>query len=354
MKRKILVVATRAKTSGALTVLLEIVNQSKLFNSFEFYFLVNKEIGISINVEDRYCFRIATNDSVSFLSVIREFKFSENIIKSMNIDYILNLGNFIIKKHSCKSGVLVHNSLPYLNAKIKFGFKIFLKATILKFAYKLLMNNPDDVFVQLNWFRDKLISEHKMKNIKTVGTYFGFKVETEPKIEKINSLELIYPSTAFTYKNHKVLFEAFNLISSTKVNITLYLTLESDDLKRLKTEPVKFQNINIVFTGFLKREELLRLMQGKILIAASEIECFPLPIIEAIQLGLTIISLDRPYSREILQHYDSNHMFKNPIQLSEILVNLLNEQEQKVPESLDIISRLNHKNIILEITEGLK
>lgn len=354
MKRKILVVATRAKTSGALTILLEIVSQSKLFNSFEFYFLINKEVRISINVEDKYCFKMATNDSFSFLSVIREFEFSEYIIKSMNIDYILNLGNFIIKKHSCKSGVLVHNSLPYLDGKIQFGIKIFFKATILRFAYRLFMNNPDDVFVQLNWFRDKLISEHKVSNIKTVGTYSGFKGKIEPEIEKNNSLELIYPSTAFTYKNHKIIFEAFNLIPSSKVDITLYLTIESDDLKRLKTDPVKFQNTNIVLTGFLKQEELLRLMQGKILIAASEIESLSLPIIDAIQLGLTIISLDRPYSREILQYYDSSHMFKNSIQLSEILIDLINEQQRKVPEPLDIISRLNYKNIISEITEGLK
>jgi len=318
----VLLISTKSSASGALTILNEIVRE---FNNDK---NINLKIIISsgTKIDNRLKFEVFeyTNKKSLMLNFIFRYLFILKIIKTNNLDYILSLENYIPIKFRVRTGLLVHNSLPFLNHYKQLGIKMYTKTRIQKLYYFLFRNNPNEIFVQLDWFRNTLVKYIRKDNVYTVKTFFGSDIGSfQPNTSKV----FFYPSTEFIYKNHLTIIEALTdqLISE---DFVIIFTVSQDFVDNLLTN---FENSNvlskkIIASGYLNREEVLTMMKTSTIIFPSKIECFPTPLAEAIKIGAPILAVNEPYAVEFLEGYDNYILFSDSSSLSECMKDIIKKQ----------------------------
>jgi len=114
----------------------------------------------------------------------------------------------------------------------------------------------------------------------------------------------LYVASGEVHKNHKILVDAWSLLSIEGLFPTLALTLDQGDaaelLEHINNE-CKLYKLNINNLGRLKHHKLIKLYREcGALIYASDFESFGLPIIEARNAGLDIIAPELDYVRDVL------------------------------------------------------
>lgn len=125
------------------------------------------------------------------------------------------------------------------------------------------------------------------------------------------------------------LLEAFDQINST--NIKLLVVGEASSSERdqdAKTNLSEFKNKNVIFTGYRKDiPEILTLTD--IYCLPSYREGMPRSIIEAMAMECAIVATNIRGSREEVDHESNGYLveLKNPVKLSEILINLINDEK---------------------------
>lgn len=114
--------------------------------------------------------------------------------------------------------------------------------------------------------------------------------------------DFVYVADGQAHKNHRVLFEAWRLLSEDGLTPSLALTLGprdrqlADAAATLATE----RALPIHNFGHLSRDEVLDLLgRGRALIFPSTSESFGLPLIEATHLGVPIVASELDYVRDV-------------------------------------------------------
>lgn len=177
---------------------------------------------------------------------------------------------------------------------------------IYPFFVKLFINSQTEIFVQLNCIKEDFSSKYNFPKdkIHVIFPEIGIPHNNEIKhldidIKK-NKLNLFYPATFVSYKNHNILFDAFSLIDKKlSLKVALYLTIEFD-----LNSSYNFENIEIIPLGQIPHENIFYYYNSvDALLFPSYIESFGMPLIEAASIGLPIIASDLPYAREVLDGY---------------------------------------------------
>lgn len=121
----------------------------------------------------------------------------------------------------------------------------------------------------------------------------------------IDCAEFAYPASGDPYKNHRVLIQAWSLLSEQGLRPTLHLTVDKAIYPELvhwiETQRVK-NDLAIVNHGHLP-ENQLSILYRKVsaLIYPSLLESFGLPLLEARQFGLPVIAAELDYVRDVVQ-----------------------------------------------------
>jgi glycosyltransferase involved in cell wall biosynthesis len=114
--------------------------------------------------------------------------------------------------------------------------------------------------------------------------------------------DFVYVSDGEAHKNHRRLFEAWQLLAAEGLRPRLALTLGPRD-SILASEAAALRErsgIEIHNLGHLPREQVLELYtQARALIFPSASESFGLPLVEAQHLGLPILAPERDYVRDV-------------------------------------------------------
>jgi hypothetical protein len=344
----ILLVSTKSKLSGALTIFEEILGEINRDNSIILKVLTASDLNVKY-ISQLEVFRLKTscNFIVNFVSKVR---LTNYIIKTYKVDYLLSLENYISYRYRVRTGVLIHNSLPLMNDVRILGLRMFIKSRLLGIIYKFFNSNADDVFVQLNWFKDELIERLNITSKVAKTVYFNSSMGnfiTENNDKGIT--RFLYPSSEFAYKNHKLILEAINedLIYE---NFQVYFTV-SEEYKKKLIKNHQFRELldkKIIAIGYTKRIELLELMKKSIVIFPSLIECFPTPLAEAVNIGSPIFAINEPYAIEFLESYDNFEFFSNEIELRNLMYQStinnsirysknLSSNVEKYPSILDLL-----------------
>jgi len=117
-------------------------------------------------------------------------------------------------------------------------------------------------------------------------------------------IDFIYPASGDSYKNHRILIEAWSILAQEGIFPSLYVTVDQSEYPELFSFlELKKENygLNIVNLGFLSHDVLLKKYEiAKALIYPSIIESFGLPLIEAKKAGLPILAAELDYVRDIL------------------------------------------------------
>ena len=226
----------------------------------------------------------------SFKKFILFFKKIENVIYFGNIPPVFKSSNSLL---------YVQNELLIMKYKKIFKNTKSFKYIFLKIYIKLFINNVRFVGCQTEKMMTGIKEEFNFFNVKIIPFYN----DTLHNFKKNKKFDFCYVSLSPPHKNHKLLFEAFEILGKKGHTISLAVTIHSnnvsliDQINRINQS----KNIKIINLGVLSDKEVAKLYsQSTCLVFPSLAESFGMPIIEAADYGLDIIISDLPYSYSIV------------------------------------------------------
>ena len=325
----IIINATAAKTSGALTVLKECVSyieanvsQDKKYHLFTVLneFDTLKNITVHKLKPQTWVTRIKW-DNGGLQKWCRKH--------NLEPEAIISLQNTSTKYRN-KAGIMIiqvvyyHNTIPLYqrNGLRGAGYKLLLY----RYFYPFFVNKNNSsshYVVQLPYIKELFCK--KFKNISSERITVIYPNKPIIDIQNIARKTLntnnkmfafIYPATLFGYKNHIILIKALAEIKKKNQDllekIILYFTIDefSKKIKKIISNNNLEKNIKLI--GQVSYQELLSYYNSvDALLFPSKVESFGLPLLEASCFGLPIIASDLPYAREVLEDY-KNKYFVNP------------------------------------------
>ena len=250
-----------------------------------------------------------------------------------------------------KSYLYIHGKL-LLEPVFKYDLplKTRIKVILNKILIKMFYKNVNFILVQTPSMKVLAKDFMPSSNIKLLPFYdYQPLAETTAKKPKY---DFIFPSYAYTYKNHQGLIKAFIGLSKKEIFPSLVLALDSkidEKLINQINQLVKIHNLNIELILDQTPSEVSQLyLDARCLVWPSMTESFGLPIIEASKNNLDILASDLVYIRDLLKISDT-YLF-NPYDSNSIADVLENYIHTEHTESKNHEIRLN----ILSSTEAVK
>lgn len=305
---KIIVIATAAKSGGALTILKEFLEFVSNDYENKWTFVVSTTIKDSLKGFDV----IARSDSGIVRRMFDELFMYRKIVKKYSFDLVVSLQNIpILGLVGVKQIVYVHQGLSFYpehrwhflsNNERMLWFYQNVYFNIIKVTSSLTKSK---IIVQTQTMKKRVSAYIKRPcqvlcmqyhtNVISASNIATIALKKQPKII------LICPGTNYVYKNLALLLRALGVIR--KLNPVLYncleLILTVDEADRPKNCP------NVVrCIGFQKADAMVKLYNmSTVLLFPSYIETLGLPLVEAAMLGLPIIASDTDFAREVLIGY---------------------------------------------------
>jgi glycosyltransferase involved in cell wall biosynthesis len=169
--------------------------------------------------------------------------------------------------------------------------------------------------------------------------------QKECHVEK--KYDFIYVASGEPHKNHRQLVEAWCLLAEQNLFPSLCLTLDenvSAELCAWIDEQKNSYGLKLKNVGFLPHDQVLELYsQAQALIYPSRFEAFGLPLIEASQAGLPVLSAELDYVRDVLdpeQTFDPD----SPVSIARAVKRYLGVEEP----SLQLSDAKNFLHLLLQ------
>jgi glycosyltransferase involved in cell wall biosynthesis len=253
---------------------------------------VNVYVDASVNIQ-RTAMRNVIVMTSEFGKIILFFKRFENAVYFGNLPPIRKSKNSIIYFHNT---YLLMNLKKIFSSNIKFLDKVMCLAK--QFFINFFVENVDFIVCQTDIVSKQFKKKYSFENIKILPFY-----RTCKKINLKKKYDYCYISLAHPHKNHQKLFDALKILEKKKLYLNLAVTVEANkvDLIRSIQELNKNSIITIVNFGTISKEKVCELYaSSKCLIFPSLEESFGLPLIEAIDMGLDVLSSDLEYVYEVI------------------------------------------------------
>jgi len=324
----IIINATAARTSGALTVLRECIlyielcpvadNEYHLFTVVDEFDSSNK-IKIHKIKRQNWLSRIWW-DGGGLWKWCRKRHLKPDIIISLQNTSTMYEGQNGVKIIQL---VYYHQSIPLypwneLEYNLETGFYYFF--------YPFFVNRNTEqshYVVQLPYMKKmfcskfKNISPERVTVIRTNRPQIDVNVILKKKISMIRGIfNFFYPAASLSYKNHKVIVSALVILRKTHPEIfektKVFFTV--DKLPNYLMKKIALNNLDICiqFIGQLPYAEILSYYKSTdALLFPSKMESLGYPLLEASCFGLPIIACDLPYAKEVLEDY-KNKYFVTP------------------------------------------
>ena len=283
------IIAPNIKSGGGkelLEYLLEYINDNYLDVS------VNVYVDTSLNIQSTHLRNVIIITS-EIRKIILFFKKFENVIYFGNLPPLRKSKNSLVYFHNT---YLLMNLKKIFSSNNKFLYKIMCLTK--QFYIKFFIKNVDFIVCQTDKVSKQIKMKYSHENIKVLPFYKVCK-----KIDIKKNFDFCYISLAHPHKNHQKLFEALKILEREKLHLSLVVTVESnkEDLIRMIEEINENSIIKIVNLGTISKEKVCEVYaQSKCLIFPSLEESFGLPLIEAVDMGLDVISSDLNYVYQVI------------------------------------------------------
>lgn len=312
--------AAALRTSGALTIYKQFIKHLSTFVNGHKYFIFisdgmpSPEIkGVTYIISDCH----SGFGRIWFDAFGLKHFFQKRGIK---LDYVISLQNTTINVAKyCKSILYYHQSIPFYPQKWNFLKREESRLFLYKYFYpifvKAFLRKETKVIVQIPFIKRGFVNyfHHPGENVEVLFPDVE-KIDVqqiEPLFVEKDYVHLIYPATAFSYKNHKVLFDAIGIIVKTfpteAKKIKLHITISREDCPKHIHEKIICNEItnNVSFDGVIPHKDLLRLYKAAdALVFSSTVETLGLPLIEAASFGIPVFASNLDYAREVLDQYE--------------------------------------------------
>lgn len=311
----IIVNATAARTSGALSILKQFVKNIPLASEDLYYIFVDPEVSI---VVDSDCIEFIHVNTRSWLKRIAWDAWGiKNWLSKRNIkpSLIISLQNTGVNySEDIPQLIYYHQLLPLSRHKWdirkKEEFPLFVYKYFYSFFVSLYRHGKSYFIVQIPSVKEAFLKKFNVnsKNVFVIPPEIpNVSLENleDTKLE-IGKTHFIYPATLFVYKNHRLLLQTLRILKEEEFdvfnNIRIHFTLREEDL-RIFPEFVDVVD-SVVCEGVVSFNKLLGLYNSSdALLFPSYIESFGLPLLEAAGVGIPIIASDLPYVHDVVGEY---------------------------------------------------
>lgn len=317
---KILVNATAARSSGALTILRQFLSHLGKEDRVNQYFLFydpsieieNENNVIRVPVDTRSWRRRILWDCRGI-----EKWCQKNDIKS---DLVISLQNTGVV---CRVPQLIyyHQLLPLVRKRWNFFSSrersLFVYTHFYSFFVRLFLRNNSYFVVQIPSIRDAFCKKFRVKTSNVFVLRPDIKVLDYSSVPLINfgddCVHFVYPATPLVYKNHRCLVKVLDVLRKSNPQIIgrirIHFTFSKDmDMALWKSIHRMGLEKCFVFDGSIPFNRLLSYYKScRALLFPSYIESFGLPLVEAAGAGLPVLVTDLPYARDVIGKYAGAH-----------------------------------------------
>ena len=176
--------------------------------------------------------------------------------------------------------------------------KLWFYKNVYPIVIRLFLNRRTRIFVQLEYIKERFARKFRISSnrIYVISPLIHLPVANDipPMDLPQDTINLFYPATAFSYKNHSVVIDALNRIKSRK--FVLWLTVPEGTFA--------FAGERVREVGVLSFDKMVSMYAAvDAVVFPSYIETYGLPLLEAAALGVPVIAADLPYAREVLDGY---------------------------------------------------
>lgn len=325
-----------ARSSGALTILLEFLDKISTLKCERKFICF-----VSLEELKKY-----ESEKIKII-VINQQGFKERILwdnyklkkyleeKEIKPDLFFSIQNTGVNlNRKIPQIIYYHQPLSIVDLRWNFFKKSERKYWMYKNIYpifiKQYLKRVKKVIVQTEWVKENFSQKfnYSKKNIILIKP-----VVKKIDIEKVtiipkDKFRIIYPATPLIYKNHKIIIEALGLLK--KENLGLIKNIECI-FTFSKGENVELDNLikkyeledTIKLIGKIPYKKVLEYYKSSdLLIFPSYLETLGLPLLEAEDFQLPIITLELPYSKEVTKN-NKNVIFLKRDYLKELKEALL-------------------------------
>ncbi|QYA44586.1 glycosyltransferase [Macrococcoides bohemicum] len=180
-----------------------------------------------------------------------------------------------------------------------------------------------DSFITVSEFLKKKL---EMNNIEVIPNFI--KEEIKPYNGKLDDFTIITVSNLTPNKNTKLLIDAVDLVNKEGLNVKLKI-IGNGPLLAEYYEYIHNNNIqNIVFMNQMNNSEVIKeISKSNILVSTSKIETFGVSILEAISVGVPVISTNSGGPLDIVN--DINGIIlksDDPYELANVIISFYNDE----------------------------
>ena len=315
--KKITVFAPNVRHGGGSILLLQILNelQSKKY-------IHNAYVSESLKDQLSDFKGIVFNNNHLLSRAYTELKLYFQDHKNNKILFFGNMPPAIkLKSHSI---LYLHNSL-LLDTKTVYSFPIKTKIRLAfeRLYLRMFLKNVDEIYVQTPKMLKELNNYNENLDIKLKPFLNNQKINTSVSNNTPNKYDFIYPSYGYSYKNHRLLIDAWTKLSNKDIFPSLLITIDKSTDKKLYkyiSTAIRKNNLKIDIHSNVDYKEMQNLYSlSNTLIWPSLTESFGMPIIEAFNAGLNIIASCLEYINDLLDDvylfdpYSANNIAKNVI-----------------------------------------
>lgn len=226
-----------------------------------------------------------------------------------------------------KKVICTVHGLDWQRGKWGFGATRFLKFG--EFATAKFSNETINVSCNLvdYYIRKYGKKTHYIPNGTVANNYRSPKIILE-KYGLERDTYILFLARLVPEKGAHYLIEAYNGLKTEKKLVIAGGSSHSnkyfDELKKLAERSNK-----IIFTGFVKGEELLELYSNAyVYVLPSDIEGMPISLLEAMSFGNCCVTSDIAENTDVIGDYGYTFCKGNPVGLKNVLQELLNDQEK--------------------------
>lgn len=321
MRNNIIVNATAARSSGALTILKQFINNIPPNLSSDYYYIFIDSLSLFKGEVFPNNILLIEKQTRSWSSRILWDAFGlRRWIQNSKLDISLcislqNTGSRI--SNNIQQIVYYHQLLPIFNKRWNFFKKkerlFFFYKYFYSFFVKIYDRHDTNIVVQVPFIKDLYINKFNINpdRVNVIKPSIkDIEWESIPKIPLTKDIiHFIYPATSLVYKNHILLVKTvkhlrdkylFNL-DKICVHFT-FNAIECQDISNF-IEKNKLEK-NFIFHDTMQFDVLLSYYKTThCLLFPSYIETLGLPLLEAASIGMPILVNDLPYSRDVVGDY---------------------------------------------------
>lgn len=306
---RILVNSVAASSSGALGILQEYYQRAVEDIDKQFIFLVSvPELPSTSNVK---VLRYPWVKRSWLHRIVFDWVIAPVVVKRERPERIISLQNLKMKFVSAPQIVYEHNCIPPAFCEYRFNLldepALWIRQNILGRMIQRSLKTADGIIVQTGWMKrrctenlgidpDKIAVEPPRLASLPSGSY-----------KKTVPITFLYPATHMPFKRHDLIIDAVEKLVciGLEKQFKVIFTLSGDESKyaRALKQRVLAKGLPVVFTGWQTRDALYEMYKQSVLLFSSELESFPLPLIEAAAVGAPVVAPDLEYAREALDGY---------------------------------------------------